>query len=435
MTQRKRRKAKTPPAAPSALPMRLEEFFAGLLDSTNLVIYLKDETGRYIYVNRMYEKVSGAPREFIIGKLDADLFSPEIVEVFRAQDEEVKRRKGPIEYEETLSLATGLRSFITEKFPLVDKNGRVYAVGGFCTEITSQSHRANETLAAERERLVATLRSIGEGIISTDMSGGILLMNPTAEQLTGRKSADAVGRSIDEILKPVDGARDGEPGRLIKEAAVSGRAAAAKADFHIVAADGRQRRILPNAAPVHDRTGGLIGVALTLRDVTDQARLESELFQARKLESLGLLAGGIAHDFNNMLTGILGNISLALESLDARDVAEESLAEAVSAAHRAGRLTQQLLTFAKGGDPVRRIIDPAPTVREAASFASRGAKAGCAFDFDPQPWPVSADADQLSQVVSNLVINAVQANPAGGAIVVGLKNEELKDGGAAPLPA
>ena len=219
MTPRKSRKEKTPPAAPSALPMRLEDFFAGLLDSTNLVIYLKDATGRYLYVNRMYEKVSGAPRDFIIGKFDADLFPPEVVTVFREQDEAVKRRKGPIEYEETLSLATGLRSFITEKFPLLDKDGRVYAVGGFCTEITSQSHRANETLAAERERLVATLRSIGEGIISTDMSGGILLMNPTAEQLTGRKSADAVGRSIDEILKPVDAARDGEPGRLIKEAA------------------------------------------------------------------------------------------------------------------------------------------------------------------------------------------------------------------------
>jgi len=420
--------------APAALPMRVEEFFAGLLDSTSLVIYLKDASGRYIYVNRRYELVSGVPRGAILGKLDSELFPPEVVEVFRTQDAEVRRRRVPIEYEETLRLPTGLRSFITEKFPLIDAEDRVYAVGGFCTEITTQSHRADETLAAERERQVATLRCIGDGIISTDVRGGVLLMNPAAERLTGRTSARAAGRPVGEVLRAADEAKSGEPARLVAEAVASGLAAGAAADFDVAAADGRPRRIEPYAAPVRDRAGEIIGVVLTLRDITEQVRLEAELFQARNLESLGLLAGGIAHDFNNLLTRIMGNISIARESLDARAEAESALAEAESAARAAGRLTQQLLTFARGGDPVRQVIDAAPTVREAATLAARGTAARCVFDFAREPWPVSADAGQLGQVVSNLIVNAVQAMPAGGTIIVGLGNEERTDDAAVPLP-
>jgi two-component system cell cycle sensor histidine kinase/response regulator CckA len=434
----KRRKSRQPKPASrpktDALPMRLEEFFSGLLDSTNLVIYLKDATGRYIYVNQKYEKVSSIPRDLIIGKFDKDLFPPDIVEVFRTQDEEVARKRVPIEYEETLALPTGVRSFITEKFPLIDKDGRVYAVGGFCTEITTQSHRVDETMAAERERLVATLRCIGDGIISTDVRGGVLHMNPTAEHLTGRKSAEAAGRPVDEVLRPRDPARRGEPGRLVKEAVASGLAAGAASDFDLLSADGRSRRVLSNAAPVRDRTKDLIGVVLTLRDVTDQARLEAEVFRARKLESLGVLAGGIAHDFNNLLTGILGYLSVARDSLDSRAEAESALTEAETAARAAGRLTQQLLTFAKGGDPVRRAIDAAPAVREAATFAARGTTTSCVFDFVQEPWTVLADPGQLGQVVSNLVINAVQAMPSGGTLIVGLSNETVEAAAGLPLP-
>ncbi|MBI3565096.1 MAG: PAS domain-containing protein [Elusimicrobia bacterium] len=427
---------KSPKPKPSArrddgLPMRLEEFFAGLLDSTNLVIYLKDASGRYVYVNRRYEAVSGAPRGLIIGKTDKDLFPPEVADLFAAQDAEVARRRAPVEYEETLTLLTGVRSFITEKFPLIGADGRVFAVGGFCTETTTQKHRADESRAAERERLAATLRCIGDGVVSTDTAGQVLLMNPTAERLTGLACADAVGRPVDEVLRPAEPARAGEAGRLVAAAAASGLAASS-GDLEIVSADALKRRVALTAAPVRDRAGGLIGAVLTARDVTEQARLEAEVFQARKLESLGLLAGGIAHDFNNLLTGILGNLSIARQSAGAPAELESALAETEAAARTASRLTQQLLTFAKGGAPVRRVIDAAPTVREAATFASRGSASRCVFDFAPDPWPVSADPGQLGQVVSNLVINAVQAMPDGGTIIIGLCNEDAPADGAGP---
>ncbi len=132
------------------------EFLEGLLDSTRLVIYLKDLEGRYLYVNRRYEQLSGAPRAAILGKRDHELFPKAVADQFRAQDALVAERKEPIEFEETIPLPGGNLSFITEKFPLLDEKGKVYTTGGFCTEITAQKKRAEEELSKIR-----SLESLG----------------------------------------------------------------------------------------------------------------------------------------------------------------------------------------------------------------------------------------------------------------------------------
>ncbi|MBI2788436.1 MAG: PAS domain-containing protein [Elusimicrobia bacterium] len=122
------------------------EFLDGLLDSTRLVIYLKDLDGRYLYVNRRYELLSGAPRAVILGKRDHDLFPKAVADLFREQDALVVSNRKALEFEETIPLPGGVLSFITEKFPLLDEKGAVYATGGFCTEITAQKKRAEEEL-------------------------------------------------------------------------------------------------------------------------------------------------------------------------------------------------------------------------------------------------------------------------------------------------
>jgi CheY-like chemotaxis protein len=172
---------------------------------------------------------------------------------------------------------------------------------------------------------------------------------------------------------------------------------------------------------------------VTFLDITDRRRLEDELLNARKLDSLGVLAGGIAHDFNNLLTGILANISLARHEIGDSAVVGELLAEAEAAAQRSKALTQQLLTFSKGGAPLKKVISLREVVLEAASFAVRGSAVRPVYSWASELWAVEADPGQLGQVVQNLVLNAVQAMPAGGTVEVACANVELA-AGSAPLP-
>lgn len=165
-----------------------------------------------------------------------------------------------------------------------------------------------------------------------------------------------------------------------------------------------------------------------LRDMQARQLIEEQLLKVRNLESIGVLAGGIAHDFNNILTAILGNISLGKLYTQASDKVYEILTEAEKACWRARELTHQLLTFAKGGTPVKRAASIAEVVRDTATFALRGANVKCDLRFDDDIWPMEFDAGQISQVVANLVINAKQAMPEGGIVIIALENAEVTAG-------
>jgi nitrogen-specific signal transduction histidine kinase/ActR/RegA family two-component response regulator len=179
------------------------------------------------------------------------------------------------------------------------------------------------------------------------------------------------------------------------------------------------------SAPRHDFQGQVIGVVTVFRDVTDSEKMAEERLKASKLESIGTLAGGIAHDFNNILTAILGNISLAKFFLPKDHQVIELLHKAESAGERAKDLTYQLLTFARGGAPVKRIAPVEPVVRSGTQFALHGANVSCEFQIAPDLWMVEVDERQMSQAISNLVLNAVQAMPDGGMIRVTAENKVL----------
>jgi two-component system cell cycle sensor histidine kinase/response regulator CckA len=159
-----------------------------------------------------------------------------------------------------------------------------------------------------------------------------------------------------------------------------------------------------------------------------EARLQSELERSARLESLGVLAGGIAHDFNNLLTAILGNLGLAAMDRRVMDAAGDCISEAERGARRARDITQQLLTFAKGGDPVRTAVSLPEVLTEAANFARHGANVRLDFDFPSNLPPGNVDAGQISRVVHNLVINAVQAMPQGGVVSLALAAVDIAAG-------
>ncbi len=168
-------------------------------------------------------------------------------------------------------------------------------------------------------------------------------------------------------------------------------------------------------------------------DVTAQRKLEDELLKAEKLESLGVLAGGLAHDFNNLLTAILGNITLAKLDSGPGDMIYERMEEAERALEKARMLTQQLLTFSRGGAPVKKNLSIMELVRDVASFALHGSKSKCDFALCSDLWNVEADEGQLSQVFNNLIINADQAMPDGGTIKISDRNIAVTAADELPL--
>jgi signal transduction histidine kinase/CheY-like chemotaxis protein len=177
------------------------------------------------------------------------------------------------------------------------------------------------------------------------------------------------------------------------------------------------------AFPIFDDSGQVVMVAEYIRNITEQRRLEEELRKAHKLESLGVLAGGIAHDFNNLLTGILGNISLARKTIDPHSEAVRRLDEAERAVARSQDLTQQLMTFSKGGNPVKKTASIEQIVRDSAAFVLRGSNVKCEFNVADDVWPVEVDEGQMNQVINNLIINADQAMENGGIIKVSIESQ------------
>ncbi len=173
-------------------------------------------------------------------------------------------------------------------------------------------------------------------------------------------------------------------------------------------------------------------VLVTATDITARKQLGEKRLKADKLESIGLLAGGIAHDFNNILVSVLGNISLA--RLYAEDAELQGiLSAAENATFRARDLTHQLLTFSKGGAPVKETASITGIFRESVGFCLRGASVGCEFILPEDLRPVDADRGQISQVINNLILNAVQAMPDGGTITVGGENLDVVAGSGLPL--
>ncbi len=164
-----------------------------------------------------------------------------------------------------------------------------------------------------------------------------------------------------------------------------------------------------------------------VRDISERKRVESELVKAHKLESVGLLAGGIAHDFNNILTGIMGNASLAKMSLSPQDKAYKYVDNLETASHRAKDLTQQFLTFSKGGAPIKKRTSAAEIMRSSMQLALSGLKSTSELTIPDDLWFVDADEGQVSQVIINLIINADQAMPKGGIIRGACENIELDE--------
>jgi PAS domain S-box-containing protein len=292
-------------------------------------------------------------------------------------------------------------------------------------EDITERKRAEDALADEKERLAVTLWNIGEGVIVTDVTGSVMMMNRVAESLTGWTVDLAAGLPIDQVYQVID-EKTRDPCVNPVTAILKKEATPDSSHFRLlIGKDGIERPLGDSVAAVRDKDGKIIGVVIVFRDVTAARRMEEDLAKNERLESVGVLAGGIAHDFNNALTAIEGNIVVAKAHLNPEEKAYERLSEAEKAAHRARDLTRQLLTFARGGKPIKRQLSLSDLLVDAVSFALSGSGVRKKLAIAGDLWPVEVDEGQIRQVINNLVINADQAMPDGGILEVAADNVSL----------
>jgi len=299
-------------------------------------------------------------------------------------------------------------------------------------EIALYKDRMERKLRESERWLSTTLKSIGDAVITADADGNITFMNPVAQSLTGWRQEEAMGRPLENVFKIVN-EETGNPiedpmAKIIREDDIIGL----EDNALLTNKDGAVLPIYDSSAPIRDDRGNLIGVVLVFHDMTESRRMIEENLKAQKIKSVGILAGGIAHDFNNILTAILGNISLAKFYTDPEKISER-LKESERAAILAKDLTHQLLTFSRGGAPIKETAAIGDLLNQMVIFALRGSDVKCEFSIPDGLWTVEVDAGQINQVINNLVINADQSMPEGGIISVKAENMIVRKADALPL--
>jgi len=315
-----------------------------------------------------------------------------------------------------------------------ERTAQLESANAALAEDVSERQRAEAALADEKERLSVTLRSLTEGVISTDVDGSIVLMNPAAERSTQWPATEAAGRRLSEVFSVLD-----RHTRVPLEDLVVQVVGPAGVPFTTLnrailpTRGGREILIDATAAPIRYRKSTIVGAVLVFHDVTDKTRIEEELQKAQRLEALGLMAGGLAHDFNNLLMGLFAHIGLARERAANGASVAEHLERALSALDRARGLTGQLLTFSRGGQPLIRPVALGEILRAGVGFALGGSNVSCNLDIAQDLWPCDADEGQIGQVIDNLLLNARQAMPGGGTITVVAANVVVPPGSSIQL--
>ncbi|HTP66593.1 MAG TPA: PAS domain S-box protein [Geobacteraceae bacterium] len=352
-----------------------------------------------------------SPAHYRIFRNGVETPSSELPVQRAARGEEIRN------YAQEFVFNDGVRRFMLgNATPLYDDQGHPNGAVSAFVEITEL--KKVEKALRESEELFRTLcDSAPIGIFKSDREGNNIYSNRRLEEISGLTAAESLGQGWKKAVHPDD--FDGAMAHMSK---METERDLFETEFRLLPPSGKTVWTRVLVSPIKSHEGEVTGFVGTVEDITELRQVRQEMLKTQKLESLGVLAGGIAHDFNNILTAILGNISLARMQLNDAEKAGRRLVEAENAAARARDLTQQLLTFARGGEPVKKTINIGDLLREAAGFAIHGSAVMCVFDVKDDLRPVEVDDGQMSQVIHNLVINAVQAMPGGGTITVGAAN-------------
>ncbi len=286
--------------------------------------------------------------------------------------------------------------------------------------ITNRKIIERSLLASER-RYRKLYDSMLDGFVSLDMSGRVIEFNSAYRQITGYPSEELYSLTVWNLTPP----RWHEMQKKIIQEQVLVRGHSDLFEKEYIRKDGTLVPVELRIYLIQDENGNNTGMWSIVHDITKRKQTENELLKTSKIESLGIFAGGIAHDFNNLLTAIMGNISIAKLDCPPGSKDFEILTEAEKASERAKDLTMQLLTFSKGGAPIKKIASIRDLLVDTADFVLRGSQIKSTFDIPDNLWNAEVDEGQISQVIHNLVLNSREAMPGGGIVAISAENRVI----------
>jgi PAS domain S-box-containing protein len=404
-----------------------QEKYRDLFENAHDAIFIVDAALHYIDVNKRATEIYGFSREEFLAMKITDVIPPEQLPRSKVEFEKLWKHQAYEKFIGKMRTKDGRWLDVEINSSPIIKDNKVCGSRDIVRDITERK-RAEDALRMSQNYLQTIIDTEPECVKLLDRDGAVLMMNRAGLDMIEAGSLDEVkGKSIYELVSPeyreafrtnVNMVFEGKSGTL---------------EFEIVGLKGRRLRLETHAVPLFGENDRIIALLGITRDITERKKLEEELIKAQKLESVGLLAGGIAHDFNNLLTAVLGYINLAKKHIGAGDAAGEHLVKAENASLRARDLTRQLLTFSRGGAPVRKTASLREVIKESASFALRGSDVKYEFFIPDDLWPVDMDEGQIGQVVQNLTINADDAMPGGGTVRITCRNVGVPGENVLPL--
>ncbi|MCB2183241.1 MAG: PAS domain S-box protein [Desulfobulbaceae bacterium] len=410
-----------------SLEEKLERYY-NLVENASDLIHSVSPQGTFFYVNTAWKET--------LGYSDDEIKKISLMDIV---DESCRNKcrcifnsliQGEIlDRNETIFVAKDGRRIVVEgRCSTQFQDGRPVSMTGIFRDITDRT-ASEKALRESEKRYRALFENAHDLIQMIRPDGKLLYVNRSWRKTFGYNEEDINdGLTIFDLISPDCQQHCVETfQRIITEEKVH------YINATFVAKDGREIIIEGNATCKFE-DGNPISTQCIFQDVTEKKKMEEELFKAQKLESVGIFAGGIAHDFNNLLTGIMGNISLSKMYVKPGDKAFARLAATEKACMRASELTQQLLTFAKGGAPVKTTATIRELIMDSTSFALRGSNVKSDYDIDPDLWTIEVDKGQLSQVTQNLVINACQAMTNGGTVTIKARNIKIGEYDVLTLP-
>ncbi len=408
------------------------ERFRALYDETPIMLHSIDRNGVLVDVNQHWLTTMGYARDEVLGRKVVEFYTQTSRQYALEEVQPAFFRDGicadiPLQFVkkggeviDVLLSASGER----------DAAGLVIRSRAVIQDITERK-RAEEAIRQSEQLIRSIIDTVDEGFILVDREFRILSANRAYCRLHGTTEAEVIGRHCHEVShgQPRPCFESGEQ-CAIHQVFRTGRA---HTTIHTHKdAHGNTRHIESRGFPLVDATGQVTSAIEVIHDVTDRYLLEAEQLKAQKMEAIGTLAGGIAHDFNNLLQGVFGYLSLAKLMIDNRDDTLRALDQAESALTLSKQLAMQLLTFAKGGKPVKEPIPLQGVIENSVRFALSGSRCEGHLDFGHDLRLVEADEGQIGQVMQNIVLNAAQAMPQGGRIEITASNITLPHQDLAP---
>jgi two-component system cell cycle sensor histidine kinase/response regulator CckA len=383
-------------------------------------LYLKDLQGRHLWMSPGYERLSGRPLGSFAGKTAREMFPPEMAAIMEENDRRVIESRATVTAEEAVPEQDGLHTYLTAKYPVLDADGALIAIGGLSTDIT-EIKQTVQRLRQSEERFTRYFQVSPIPAAITTLQGRILDVNPACERFAGLPRSELVdrdGASLNLWLRPEDRRRVAEvmarDGRVRDHEGI------------MQTPDGKRHHILLSVETMD--IDGEPRVLSMVHDVTEHARLQDELRQSQKMEAVGRLAGGVAHDFNNLLTALTGYNSLLLAALPVGNPLRHFAERVSQAAQRASALTNQLLAFSRKQPVAIESLDLNEVIHSTTDMLRRliGEDVALISDLSPRLDPVRADRAQIEQVIVNLVVNARDAMPHGGRITLTTANVRVE---------